>query len=112
MTSMRKNFDEILQVLFEFGSDPKIIKQPAFASVFESVTSDSRKVSDGVVFCAIKGHAHDGHGFIESLRGQKALLLVEDSSSLTANPSDAAAIVQVRSTRRARSAKLRAIRFF
>mgnify|MGYP000722272710 CR=1 FL=1 len=53
----------------------------------KGVTSDSRKISDGFIFVAIKGTAFDGHNFIQEAvqKGARAIIGSVDSSQLTAH---------------------------
>lgn len=39
---------------------------------------DSRKMSDGQIYVAIRGYSSDGHDFIDKVAGQAAALVVED----------------------------------
>ena len=47
-----------------------------------AVTDDSRKVSEGALFVAVKGHGADGHAFIAKAieAGAAAIVYEEDSS--------------------------------
>ena len=41
-----------------------VIKKTLSASVFGGVTTDTRKIEDGMLFVALKGERFDGHDFI------------------------------------------------
>ena len=65
-----------------------------------SVTSDSRAVTAGSIFVAIRGNELDGRKFIPSAIEQGAVAIVADSAPETGDPTDVAWI-QVRDTRKA-----------
>ncbi|MEP4076726.1 UDP-N-acetylmuramoyl-L-alanyl-D-glutamate--2,6-diaminopimelate ligase [Haloferula sp.] len=69
-------------------------------AVVTSVTSDSRAVTEGSVFVAIRGGQLDGRSFIPSAREQGAVAIVTDSAPETGDPTDVAWI-QVRDPREA-----------
>ena len=53
--------------------------------VISDLVDDSRRVTSGSCFIAVKGHAQDGHDWMESARARgAALLLVEDPSRVAA----------------------------
>lgn len=64
----------------------------AIASFF---TSDSRNFKPGALFVALKGGAHDGHDFVETLLGQKPAAIVVDKSYRQDHP----ALIKVDDTR-------------
>ena len=49
-----------------------------------AITTDSRKVKPGTLFCAVKGHALDGHDFIDDAkaRGASAILTEQEVPDL------------------------------
>ena len=46
------------------------------------VTHDSRRVSPGALFVAIKGFAQDGNAFVEAARKKGALAVVSEAPAL------------------------------
>jgi UDP-N-acetylmuramoyl-L-alanyl-D-glutamate--2,6-diaminopimelate ligase len=66
----------------------------------KAVTSDSRAVTEGSVFVAIRGGKLDGRSFIPAAREQGAVAVVTDSAPETGDPTDVAWI-QVADPRRA-----------
>jgi len=59
------------------------------------VTSDSRKVSAGMIFVAIKGHTHDGHAFIQDAINNGAVAVVAQEKSTASD----AVLIQVDNSR-------------
>jgi len=49
------------------------------------VTADSRQVSAGMIFVAIKGHTHDGHAFIQDAIKNGAVAVVSEEAVSTAD---------------------------
>jgi UDP-N-acetylmuramoyl-L-alanyl-D-glutamate--2,6-diaminopimelate ligase len=85
--------------IVEFRGDPE-------TEIF-GLTYDSREVQPGFAFVALKGHSHDGHGFLGEAvsRGASALVL-EDAPV----PDISAAVMRVKDTRAALSHL--AVRFY
>src|SRR5689334_4992409 len=50
---------------------------------FTGITDDSRQVTDGGLFVAVRGTARDGHDFLPSLEGRAGAAIVEDASRTT-----------------------------
>ncbi len=50
-----------------------VLKKITSASVFGGVTTDSRKVEEGMLFVALKGENFDGHNFIAQAAKQGAI---------------------------------------
>ncbi|NBQ83812.1 MAG: hypothetical protein EBU10_06265, partial [Alphaproteobacteria bacterium] len=59
------------------------------------VTADSRQVSAGMIFVAIKGHTHDGHAFIQDAIKNGAVAVVSEEAASTGN----APIIHVENSR-------------
>jgi UDP-N-acetylmuramoyl-L-alanyl-D-glutamate--2,6-diaminopimelate ligase len=47
------------------------------------ITDDSRHVTPGGLFVAVRGTARDGHDFLPSLEGRAGAAIVEDASRTT-----------------------------
>ncbi len=67
------------------------------ATPVRGVTSDSRAIRPGMLFVALRGHAHDGHTFVDEVlaRGAVAAVIADDS------PTPAGPHVRVTDTARA-----------
>ncbi len=57
----------------------------SFDKIVSDVVTDSRKVSEGSVFVALKGERFDGHSFVQTVLQQGAVCCVVDSSFENAN---------------------------
>lgn len=53
---------------------------------FTSITADSRGVSDGTLFVAVRGSARDGHGFLPQVAAQGAGAAIVSDAASTALP--------------------------
>ncbi len=78
---------QVLDRLEEHG----ILRSPTGAEVdsiqVAGVTTDSRQVAEGTLFCAVRGSASDGHGFLESAAaGGAVAALVEEPNPAVAFP--------------------------
>ena len=69
--------------------DRPLVSGPLDAEV-TSVTSDSRAVTEGSVFVAIRGTQLDGRSFIPTAREQGAVAIITDSAPETGDPTDVA----------------------
>lgn len=65
-------------------------------SEINSITTDSRKAADGVLFIPLKGEKADGHDFIASALGNGAVTLTERDEAYGAGT-----VIKVKDTRRA-----------
>jgi UDP-N-acetylmuramoyl-L-alanyl-D-glutamate--2,6-diaminopimelate ligase len=65
------------------------------------LVDDSRRVTNGSGFVAVKGHAQDGHDWIESARASGAALLIVEDPSRVAALSAPLPFITVRDGRRA-----------
>jgi len=82
----------------------------ALPQTFCGVTQDSRKVTPGCLYVALRGERFDGHDFVgQALRAGAAAALVEDSWPAPAE-SAAWALIRVHDTRRALADAARAWR--
>jgi UDP-N-acetylmuramoyl-L-alanyl-D-glutamate--2,6-diaminopimelate ligase len=69
---------ELLKSLQVYHSDTDL-HSADFA--VRGIACDSKLVSDGLVFVAVRGQAYDGHNFIQEAIGRKALAVVVDLQS-------------------------------
>lgn len=69
--------------------DRPLVSGPLDAEV-TSVVLDSRAVTEGSVFVAIRGTQQDGRSFISTAREQGAVAIVTDSAPETGDPTDVA----------------------
>jgi len=69
---------------------------PAFPTVIEGVADDSRKVTQGTAFIAVRGHAQDGHDWLAQAQQRGAVGAILEDESRTSLPA-----IVVRDGRRA-----------
>ncbi|MFZ9520216.1 MAG: UDP-N-acetylmuramoyl-tripeptide--D-alanyl-D-alanine ligase [Silvanigrellaceae bacterium] len=71
---------------------------PAATTLVHSLSTDSRKVSLGELFFAIRGETHDGHQFVEAALQKGAAAAVVESRWLESNPQWAGRCMPVKNT--------------
>lgn len=61
-------------------------QQGVLPTGFDGVADDSRKVSAGTLFIAVRGHERDGHDYLDAARQQGAVAAVVEDASRTTLP--------------------------
>ena len=85
------NLSQVVQALERRG---ELVEAPRVSPDLTGVTEDSRRVGPGMLFCAVKGSAADGHRFIpDAIKRGAGALLVSERQAVPAGGSVPAVVV-------------------
>jgi len=100
MTKNGVDFNTILDELSAANLNPRILRRPKKALEITGIVADSRKISERLAFCAIKGAAYDGHDALLTQEFRCGMALIE-RNDLALGDTAGDAVVLVDSTRAA-----------